>query len=66
MAARKKAEPKAVEVETAPEPETQSDESMAAEPKGADSTEDIGGLRALQARFDGISKKGFTGPEKED
>lgn len=66
MAARKKAEPKAVEVETAPEPETQLDESTAKEAKATDSTEDIGGLRALQARFDGITKRGFTGPGKED
>lgn len=66
MAARKKAEPKAVEVETAPEPETQPDESTVAEAKITDGTEDIGGLRALQARFDGITKKGYTGPEKED
>jgi hypothetical protein len=66
MAARKKAEPKAVEVETAPEPETQSDESVVEETKTTDGTEDIGGLRALQARFDGITKKGFTGPEKEN
>ena len=66
MTARKKAEPKAVEVETAPESETQPDVSTGAEAKSTDGTEDIGGLRALQARFDGITKKGFTGPEKED
>lgn len=66
MAARKKAEPKAVEVEAAPEPETQPDESTVMEAKSTDGPEDIGGLRALQARFDGITKKGYTGPEKED
>jgi hypothetical protein len=64
MAARKKAEPKAVE--TAPEPETKPDESTVTEAKSTDGTEDIGGLRALQARFDGITEKGYTGPEKED
>lgn len=63
MAARRKAEPKAVEVET--EPEAQPKDTTV-ETKDTGNSEDLGGLRSLQARFDGITKKGFTGPEKED